>query len=205
MSVRDFASLVRKEWGDEFFQPDGAYAFSNGRTFNDAGYRGGIYTIEVDDAQTVTVPNVGAVFQSTVFDDDVFKTEQPTTRRRSVRRSMNAGNVGTAQESIALGSGTVTLIRGKFITGALGSYAQTGIAAALPGKNSQLVASGATGAITGIDVNFYVNLGRAVPSEYSYGITGVDATLRKGNVNKGTLTADPATFTATPVDIGLTK
>jgi len=43
-TLKDFKTLVIKQWGKKWNEPETAYQFSNGRKFDDSGERGGPYT-----------------------------------------------------------------------------------------------------------------------------------------------------------------
>lgn len=43
-TLKDLKSLVLKEWGKKWAEPETAYQFSNGRKFDDSGVNGGPYT-----------------------------------------------------------------------------------------------------------------------------------------------------------------
>lgn len=42
--LKDLKTLVLKQWGKKWNQPETAYVFSNGRAFDDPGPQGGPYT-----------------------------------------------------------------------------------------------------------------------------------------------------------------
>ena len=43
-TLKDLKTLVLKQWGKRWNEPETAYQFSNGRKFDDSGERGGPYT-----------------------------------------------------------------------------------------------------------------------------------------------------------------
>ena len=173
MSTINYDQLVKQLWGDEYYQPDPGYEWSNSRKFDDSGGRSGIYAI----ASSVTLTN----------------------------RAMNAGNVGSSQEKYTLSEGTASLLKGKYVTLDAGSFAVTGLDAAVWQGDGVSAAVGAF-AVTGVDATFYVNLNRAVPQPYSYAITGVNATLRKAAGGTAyTMTAATGSIALTGKDSTLTK
>jgi hypothetical protein len=43
-TLKDMKTLVLKQWGKKWNEPEIAYRFSNGREFEDSGAQGGPYT-----------------------------------------------------------------------------------------------------------------------------------------------------------------
>jgi 2-isopropylmalate synthase len=64
---------------------------------------------------------------------------------------------------------------------------------------------GVAGGDGGVDATFAFNRGRAVPSVYSYTLTGVNTTLTKTGARTYVVTAAAGAITVTGRDIGLTK
>ena len=127
-----------------------------------------------------------------------------STTTTVVGRSMNAGNVGAAQEGYVLTGVAVDTRKGRTIDAAVGSFTQTGVDSIIV-VGPYIVPALGTYALTGVDVTFTTKLWGVVGDLGSYSMTGVDVTLTKTGVSAGSLTATMGSFTFAGNDIILTQ
>lgn len=166
MSVRDFAALVRKAWGDEYYQPDTAYEWSNARAFKDPGRYGGIYVISTSSALTDRVMNAG----------DIGSGQEGYTITGIAAALRKTKPIDAAVGSVAITGINVDLRLGPKVPADAGTYAVTGVDATLVMNKGRIVANEGSFSVTGVDASVYetpwANMG-------TFGITGIDVVLTK--------------------------
>ena len=165
MSVRDFAALVRKAWGDEYYQPDDGYVFT-GRTFKDSGKCGGIYVIGTAASLVDRVMNAG----------DIGSGQEGYTLTGIAAALRKTKPIDVAVGSFAISGMDADLRLGPKLPAAVGTYAVTGIDATLVMNKGRLVANEGSFTVTGVDASVFDTPWTGVGS---FGITGIDVVLTK--------------------------